>query len=100
MKHSSASLASELETANAAAGRVSNKLDRVNQALAHVEAASASLSSFFAVITIPCRMAQRLHLRLLALFATPALILLFWKPIKYSCTVMAIYSTVPDLPPC
>ncbi|ETI27713.1 hypothetical protein G647_00162 [Cladophialophora carrionii CBS 160.54] len=92
IKDSSASLASELDTANAAAGQVSNKLDRVNQALAHIEAATASLSSLFGIIAIPCQIVGRLHLKLLALFATPALILLFWRPMKYSCTMMATYS--------
>ncbi|EXJ63818.1 hypothetical protein A1O7_00153 [Cladophialophora yegresii CBS 114405] len=92
IKDSAGSIASELENAHTAAGRVSTKLDRVNQALAHIEAATASLGTFFAIITIPCQMVGRLHLRLLALFAAPASMLLFWKPMKYSCTVMATYT--------
>ncbi len=91
MKDSSASLASELDTASAVAGRVSTRLDKVNQALTRVEAASAVLSSLFAVITIPCQMAEHLHLRLLGLFAMPALVLFFWKPRKYSYSLMAVY---------
>ncbi|KIY00469.1 uncharacterized protein Z520_04154 [Fonsecaea multimorphosa CBS 102226] len=93
IKHFSASLASELDAASATAGRVSSKLDRVNQALTRVEAASAVLSSLFAVITIPCQMAEHLHLRLLGLFSMPALLLSFWKPRKYSYILLAFYRT-------
>ena len=93
IKDSSASLASELDTASVVAGRVSTRLDKVNQALTRVEAASAVLSSLFAVITIPCQMAEHLHLRLLGLFAMPALVLFFWKPRKYSYSLMAAYCT-------
>ena len=91
MKDSSTSLASELEIANTVAGRVSTRLDKVNQALTRVEAASAVLSSLFAIITIPCHMAENLHLHLLGLFAMPALVLFFWKPRKYSYSLIATY---------
>ena len=93
MQHSSSSLASELDTANAAASRVSSKLDRVNQALTRVEAASAILSSFFAIIAIPCQVIEHLHWKLLALFSMPAIVFCFWKPRKYSLSLMAMYCT-------
>ncbi|KAJ9608531.1 hypothetical protein H2200_007519 [Cladophialophora chaetospira] len=97
MKDSSTSLASELETARSVAGRVSTRLDKVNQALTRVEAASAILSSLFAIISIPCRMVEQLHFRLLGLFAMPALVLLFWKPRKYSYSLMAAYVFLESL---
>ncbi|KAH0843612.1 hypothetical protein FOPE_08612 [Fonsecaea pedrosoi] len=97
MKHFSTSLASQLDAATTAAGRVSGKLDRVNQALTRVEAASAILSSLFAVITIPSRIVEHLHLRLLGLFAMPALLLSFWKPRTYSYILMTLYVFLESL---
>ncbi|KIW24740.1 uncharacterized protein PV07_10435 [Cladophialophora immunda] len=91
IQHFSASLTSELDTASATAARVSSKLERVNQALTRFEAASAILTSLFAVITIPCQIVERLHLRLLGLFALPALLLSFWKPRKHSYILTAFY---------
>ena len=91
MRNSSASLVSELDIANAVAGRVSNRLDRVNHALARVEAASAILNSLVTILSIPCRLMGNLHLRLLLLFGMPATILFFWKPKRYSGSLMATY---------
>jgi paraquat-inducible protein B len=99
MKLSSASIAAELDSAKTAAGRVSKKLDKVNQALTRVEAASAVLSSVFAIIAIPCQLAGQLHLRVLALFAMPAIVLSFWKPRRYPYSLMALYGMFHILPP-
>lgn len=93
MKQSSSSIASELETASTAAERVTTKLDKVNQALTRVEAASAVLSSVFAAITMPCQLVEHLHLKLLGVFAMPAIALSFWKPRKYSYSLIALYGT-------
>lgn len=93
MKDSSAFIASELETASTAAGRVTTKLDKVNQALTRVEAASAVLSSLLAAVTIPCQIVEHLHMKLFGLFAMPALVLSFWKPRKYSHSLIALYGT-------
>lgn len=84
-------LASQLHTADAVATRVSSRLDKVNEALNRVEEASSALSALFAFIAVPTQMMQQLHLRLLAVFSMPAIILLIWKPRKYSFTVMAAY---------
>ena len=92
IQHSSTSLAFELDAAHTTAGKISHRLDRVNQALARVEAASTVLSSLFAIISIPCRMVEHLHLKLLGLFSMPALVLIFWKPKRYAASLMAIYS--------
>ncbi|OAP58298.1 hypothetical protein AYL99_07388 [Fonsecaea erecta] len=97
IKHFTASLASELDTASATARRVSTKLDRVNQALTRFEAVSAVLNSLFAVITIPCQVAEHLHLRLLGLFSMPALLLSFWKQRMYSYITMAFYVFLESL---
>jgi hypothetical protein len=91
MREASASLASELDSANSAVGRVSSRLDRVNHALARVEAASTVLSSLFAIIAIPCRMAHHLHFHLLGLFAMPAIVLYVWKHRGYSFSLIAGY---------
>jgi paraquat-inducible protein B len=95
MQDSAKSLASELDGANRIAGVMSTRLENVNQALTRVEAASTILSSLFAIITIPCQLAEHLHLKLLALFATPAFVILFWKPWRHSCSLMAIYGMSP-----
>ncbi|OQU97679.1 hypothetical protein CLAIMM_03573 [Cladophialophora immunda] len=97
IQHFSALLTSELDTASATAARVSSKLERVNQALTRFEAASAILTSLFAVITIPCQIVERLHLRLLGLFALPALLLSFWKPRKHSYILVAFYVFLESL---
>ncbi|OAL26449.1 hypothetical protein AYO20_10117 [Fonsecaea nubica] len=97
VKHHLQLSASQLDAATTAAGRVSGKLDRVNQALTRVEAASAILSSLFAVITIPSRIVEHLHLRLLGLFAMPALLLSFWKPRTYSYILMTLYVFLESL---
>jgi hypothetical protein len=95
MQDSAKSLASELDGANRIAGGMSTRLEKVSEALTQVEAASMILSSFFAIITIPCQMAEHLHLKLLALFAMPAFVIFFWKPWRHSCTLMAIYDRFP-----
>jgi hypothetical protein len=89
--NSATSLTTELDGASLIAGRMSTRLEKVNQALTRVEAASAMLSSLFAIITVPCQMVEYLHLKLLALFAMPAFALSFWKPWRYSCSLMAVY---------
>src|ERR1700754_5020363 len=71
LRDTSASLASELDSASAVAGRVSSKLDKVNQALIRVERASSVLSTLFTLITVPSQVAEHLHLRLLGLLAMP-----------------------------
>ena len=91
MRDTSATLASELDSASVVAGRVSSKLDKVNQALARVERASSVLSTLFVLITIPSQVADHLHLRLLGVLALPMLVLYFWKPRKYSLCLFAIY---------
>ncbi|EXJ89263.1 hypothetical protein A1O3_02329 [Capronia epimyces CBS 606.96] len=91
MRDSSASLALEIDSANVVAGRVSSKLDKVNQALTRVEKASSVLTTLSAMLSIPCQFVEHLHLRILALFATPAVVLYFWKPHRYSYSLMAIY---------
>ena len=92
MRGTSANLVSELDSASAVAGRVSFKLDKVNQALTRVERASSVLSTLFALITVPSQVAEHLHLRLLGLLAMPMVVLCFWKPRKHSFCLMAIYS--------
>lgn len=91
MRGSSLSIASHLDDANAVAGRVSWRLEKVNQALTQVERASSILTTLFALITIPAQITHYLHLRLLAVFLMPATVLSFWKPRKYSCSLMAVY---------
>ncbi|KIW49119.1 hypothetical protein PV05_10828 [Exophiala xenobiotica] len=91
IRHISLSLASHLDTADAVAGRVSSRLDKVNQALSRVEKVSVMLSALSAVVAIPLRMIDQLHLRLFASFSMPAVILSFWKPRKYAYSLMAVY---------
>jgi hypothetical protein len=93
MRHSSLSLTSHLDNADAVAGRVSSRLDKVNQALSRVEKVSVVLSALSAVVAIPLQMIDQLHLRLFALFSMPAVILFFWKPRKYAYSLMAVYGT-------
>ncbi|KAI1628526.1 hypothetical protein EDD37DRAFT_11362 [Exophiala viscosa] len=97
MRESSLSLASHLDSASAVAGSVSWRLEKVNQALTQVERASAILSTLFALLTIPAQMTRYLHLRLLAMFLMPATVLFFWKPRKYSCSLMAVYVFLESL---
>ena len=97
MRDTSTSLASELDSASAVAGRVSSRLEKVNQALTRVERASSVLSTLFALITIPSQFAEHLHLRLLGLLAMPTVVLYFWKPRKYSLCLMAYYGTLSCL---
>ncbi|EHY57793.1 uncharacterized protein HMPREF1120_05817 [Exophiala dermatitidis NIH/UT8656] len=91
MRDSSAILASELDSATLVAGRVSSKLDKVNQALNQVEKASSVLSTLSTFLSIPSHFAEHLHLRLFLLLATPSTLLYFWKPRKYSYSLMAVY---------
>lgn len=91
MRGSSASLALELDSASVVAGRVSSKLDKVNQALGRVEKASSVLTTVSSMLSIPCQFAEHLHWRLFALFVMPAIVLYFWKPRKYSYSLMATY---------
>lgn len=91
MYDTSSLLASQLHTANDAATRVSSRIDKVNEALNRVEEASSVLSALFAFIALPAQMMMQLHLRLLAAFYMLAIILFFWRPLKYPCTVMASY---------
>ena len=93
MRDTSANLASELDNASVVAGRVSFKLEKVNQALTRVERASSVLSTLFAIITVPSQVAEHLHLRLFGLLAMPMVVLYLWKPRKYSVCLMAIYGT-------
>jgi hypothetical protein len=91
LRDSSISLATQLDGADAIAGRVTSRLDRVNQALAQVERASSVLSTVLSMVTIPSQMVEHLHLRLLGVFSMPATVLYFWKPRKYSYSLMAFY---------
>ena len=93
MRRSSLSLASHLDTADAVAGRVSSRLDKVNQALSRVEKVSVALSALSAVVAVPLQMIDQLHLRLFASFSMPAVILFIWKPRKYAYSLMAVYGT-------
>ena len=93
MRDTSVSLASHLDSASAVASRVSWRLEKVNQALTQVERASSVLTALFAILTIPAQVTHYLHLRLLAMFLMPATVLFFWKPRKYSCSLMAVYGT-------
>ncbi|KIV80555.1 hypothetical protein PV11_08048 [Exophiala sideris] len=97
MRDSSQSLASHLDSASAVAGRVSWRLEKVNQALTQVERASSVLTALFAVLTIPAQVTHYLHLRLLAMFLMPATLLFFWKPRRYSCSLMAVYVFLESL---
>jgi len=98
MRESSTSLVSHLDSANAVAGHVSWRLEKVNHALTQVERASSVLTTLFALITIPAQATHYLHLRLLAMFLMPATVLFFWKPRKYSCSLMAVYGTYTLIP--
>lgn len=97
MMISSASLASQLDSASAVAGRLSSKLDSVNQALTRVERVSSVLSTLLALITIPSQVAEHLHLRLLGVMSMPVTVLYFWKPRKYSYSLTAFYGMVTIL---
>ncbi|EXJ95161.1 hypothetical protein A1O1_00280 [Capronia coronata CBS 617.96] len=97
IKGSTASLASELDSASLVAGRVSCKLDKVNQALAQVEKASSVLTTISAMLSIPSQFAEHLHLKLLVFFATLTMVLYFWTPRKYSYSVMATYVFLEEL---
>nr|KAK5448684.1 hypothetical protein LTR18_001772 [Exophiala xenobiotica] len=97
MRHSSLSLASHLDNADAVAGRVSWRLDKVNQALSRVEKVSVVLSALSAVVAIPLQMIDQLHFRLFASFSMPAVILFFWKPRKYAYSLMAVYVFLESL---
>lgn len=98
LKGNAAHLASELDSATGLAGRMSHRLEHVNQALGRVERASSTLSTIFAIIAIPSRMFDFLHLRLLGIFALPTLILYFCKPWRYSCILITLYGKTPAYP--
>lgn len=89
-----AHLASELDRAAGLAGQMSHRLEDVSEALGRVERASSTLSTIFALIAIPSRMLNFVHLRLLGIFALPTVILYFSKPWRYSCTLTALYGKV------
>lgn len=92
LKDKSAELASELDGATKVAGRMSARLDHVDQALTRVERASSVLSALFALLAGPARVAEVLHLRLLGLFAMPTMMLYYCKPKKqYSYILASIY---------
>lgn len=89
-----AHLASELDSATGLAGQMSHRLEHVSQALGRVEKASSTLNTIFALIAIPSRVLNFVHLRLLGMFALPTVILYFSKPWRYSCILMALYGKI------
>lgn len=87
----SSQLASELEGATQVAGRMSIRLEHVNQALTRVERASAVLSTLIKLVALPARLCEILHLRLLGVFAMPTAILYFCRPRMYSYILISVY---------
>jgi hypothetical protein len=98
LRDKSAHLASELENANAMAGYMTQKLNKVDSALTRMERASSVLSTLFAILAGPAQLADRLHLRLLGDFTMPTVMLFFWKPRQYAYTLIATYGG--HAPPC
>src|SRR4051812_3361986 len=68
LNNNAAHLASELDSATGLAGQMSHRLEHVNQALGRVERASSTLSTVFALIAIPSRILDFIHLKLLGIF--------------------------------